>query len=426
MTEPENSPLVLFRQSALAHPDRLWALHELAPLVGVIARCWPGETLKESQRKERTLKLIEQAHVYITNSNPRVRAKLEQCTGDSIVQSLADTASLGLSLVKALGETHLVPYGTCCTHMTGYPGFIKLIIQTGMVASVQVDAAYQGEHFAVRGGTNPGIDHDIRTDDGFDRDDLRITHVYMIVNNLQGPPSWCVMNRQQIDKVRAASKASDGPWRYWYGEMAKKSVIRRGRKQIPLRTEDQSGQLLLRAMELDNRDFGILRAEAEKQQNVLWCDYLKRGHAAVDAEIISAHTESLPPPMDEEPTTESQATGGAQPGATAASPEPEQAAAPGTGAPPPPAPAEPAPATKKPTQKALDAFRARVKARRGGNSSLSDAEWIKIVSEAEVGCGLLEMNLKQFQQLGQALQAGKYDWDGGERLPDAGEGENDG
>jgi len=351
-----------------------------------------------------------------------VRAKLEQCTGDSIVQSLADTASLGLSLVKALGETHLVPYGTCCTHMTGYPGFIKLIIQTGMVASVQVDAAYQGEHFAVRGGTNPGIDHDIRTDDGFDRDDLRITHVYMIVNNLQGPPSWCVMNRQQIDKVRAASKASDGPWRYWYGEMAKKSVIRRGRKQIPLRTEDQSGQLLLRAMELDNRDFGILRAEAEKQQNVLWCDYLKRGHAAVDAEIISAHTESLPPPMDEEPTTESQATGGAQPGATAASPEPEQAAAPGTGAPPPPAPAEPA----NPSPRVLAGFRARVAAKRAGMSSMPDAEFIDTVCEAEIGCPLTGATVEQYERLNAALKAGEYTWDEGDRVPDAGEGKNDG
>jgi recombination protein RecT len=47
-----------------------------------------------------------------------------------------------------------------------------------------------------------------------------------------------VMSRADIDKVRAISKAKDGgPWVEWFDEMARKTVIRRLAKRLPMSTD---------------------------------------------------------------------------------------------------------------------------------------------------------------------------------------------
>lgn len=413
MPDADTHAIEVYRAAPLVSPERLWAMHDMPSLVGVIARCWPGGAMRDSDRKQRTLALIEQAIVYLANSPERLRAKALQCTAGSAIQALADTASLGFNLNRALGEAHLIPYGHCLTHMTGYRGFVKLIIQTGTVASCQVDAVYRGERFVVRAGTSPGIEHEVRTDEGFSRADEDLTHTYMVINNLQGPPSWCVMDRAQVDKVRASSKAQDGPWFYWYGEMAKKSVIRRGQKQIPLRTEDMSGRLLLHAMELDNRDFDLAQAEAAQGQRMLWRDYLGRGRAALTCDATGVPAEVT----DNGAAAESPESGGA---AIPAPPGPEStgaaAAGPGAAA---RRKARPKPPPEDVTAELMAKFRTHVARRRQGNSSLSDDEFIDGVFMAECGKGILSVTRAEFDAVGLALGAGKYDWDTGERVPDA-------
>ncbi len=47
-----------------------------------------------------------------------------------------------------------------------------------------------------------------------------------------------VMSRTQIEAVRSVSRAKDsGPWKSWWGEMAKKTVIRRLAKRLPMSTD---------------------------------------------------------------------------------------------------------------------------------------------------------------------------------------------
>jgi recombinational DNA repair protein RecT len=41
------------------------------------------------------------------------------------------------------------------------------------------------------------------------------------------------MSREEIEKIRAKSEASKGPWGEWFDEMAKKSVIKRASKLWP-------------------------------------------------------------------------------------------------------------------------------------------------------------------------------------------------
>lgn len=94
--------------------------------------------------------------------------------------------------------------------------------------------------------------HVVRENDDFDYalgDDPHITHkvpklgqprgeaigVYAIATLPDGTKKREVMTREDVEKIRAASKASgNGPWKDWWEEMARKSAIRRLFKLLPL------------------------------------------------------------------------------------------------------------------------------------------------------------------------------------------------
>lgn len=251
----DKTAIQTFQQQALGHPGRIKVLGTMPEILDGLAQQFPG---RAEDGLDKANRLLRQAYIHIANS--QAMDKLCRCSGESFLQSLLDCASLDLSLNKAQGEAYLVPYGPVCTMMVGYKGFLTLIYRTGAVHSVQVDAVYQGDEFAIRSGTNPGVTHVLAPD--VPRDDVHLRGVYCIVNHLDGPPSIEWMNREQIAQVQRSSKAAHGPWQYWYVEMAKKSVVRRMQKMLPKRADDLWGRKLLEAEEIDNRDFGLMRAEA--------------------------------------------------------------------------------------------------------------------------------------------------------------------
>lgn len=62
--------------------------------------------------------------------------------------------------------------------------------------------------------------------------------VYAIAKTKDGGVYTEVMTRGQIEQVRSVSKAKDnGPWVDWFDEMARKSVIRRLAKRLPMSTD---------------------------------------------------------------------------------------------------------------------------------------------------------------------------------------------
>jgi recombination protein RecT len=65
-----------------------------------------------------------------------------------------------------------------------------------------------------------------------------ITHVYCIAITKDKGTYIEVMSKEEIDQIRDVSRSKDGgPWKQWYGEMGKKSVIRRLSKRLPMSTD---------------------------------------------------------------------------------------------------------------------------------------------------------------------------------------------
>lgn len=132
-------------------------------------------------------------------------------------------------------------------------GLRKKIVQSGEVASLQTGLVYRAEMeagaFLYEVGLEPPIRHRPILDLPAEAltDDLIIA-AYSIAKMKDGTVSVEVMRRGEIDKVRQVSQTgavgrtgfngeareAKGPWVDWFGEMARKTVMRRHSKTLPM------------------------------------------------------------------------------------------------------------------------------------------------------------------------------------------------
>lgn len=199
--------------------------------------------------------------------NPKVLA----CTRVSILSALHEAAQLGLEPSGLLGSAYLVPYQRkvvvterrgdrdvqverrvmVAQLIPGYRGLIDLARRSGEIEAIWANVVHLRDAFRVVQGSSPHIEHEPFVADPRDppeeRDRGPIIGAYMIAR-LRGTSveqnEW--MPVDEIEVVRRSSRAKDdGPWITHYGEMARKSVVRRGSKYLPLTP------LFSRALELD-------------------------------------------------------------------------------------------------------------------------------------------------------------------------------
>lgn len=138
-------------------------------------------------------------------------------------------------------------------------GLRKKIVQSGEVASLQTGLVYRAEMEAGAFLYEIGLDNPIRHRPLLDLpaeelSDDKIVAAYSIAKMKDGTISVEVMRRGEIDKIRQMSqtgavgktyndgkpKQPKGPWVDWFGEMARKTVMRRHSKTLPM-----SGDLIV-------------------------------------------------------------------------------------------------------------------------------------------------------------------------------------
>ena len=262
---------------------------------GVIERSFPGE-IDSSARAKKAHALLEQACVHIACSE--VAANILRCTRESILQSLADCASVNLSLQKAMGEAYLVPYGAACTLMPGYRGLITLMVRTGAVWSVDTNAVYEGETFEPELGSVPRVRHIPRMD--VHRDWSHMVGVYAVARMANGPDTIELMNMEELLRIKKCVKAVNGPSKWWPEEWARKTVVRRLSKRFPKRGDDVTTEILAHAYELDNAHFDLQRNQADETLR----EHGRSLRAVAEREMIEGQVvEPAEPPPAEPPAT---------------------------------------------------------------------------------------------------------------------------
>jgi recombination protein RecT len=178
---------------------------------------------------------------------------LMRCTPASIVRAVMQSCQLGLEVNGPLGHAYLVPYGDECVLTPGYRGLIYLGKACGAISSAEARLVYEGEEFEVHYGTDPKIIHRPRFD--IDRSIENAVAAYFVARLPDGYRQFEVMTRDEIEHIRSKSRAKDkGPWVTDWGEMARKTVTRRGLKYIPPGNPDaEEARRLGAALELDTR-----------------------------------------------------------------------------------------------------------------------------------------------------------------------------
>lgn len=211
----------------------------------------------------------------------RKTPELMSCAPESFFGAVLQCAALGLEPGSALGHCYLLPFGNGkdksgranAQLIIGYRGMIDLARRSGQIVSLSAYCAHEKDEFEYSLGLNPDIRHipSPLADRG------PVTHVYAVAKLKGGGVQFEVMSRAEIEAVRKTSKAgSSGPWSSHWDEMAKKTVIRRLFKYLPVSIE------AVRAVEVDEK---ADRGEAVTTQDFLDGEFIEKGEDSDQKEI---------------------------------------------------------------------------------------------------------------------------------------------
>ena len=177
---------------------------------------------------------------------------LLNCAPESFFGAVLQCAQLGLEPGNALGHCYLLPFGNGkakdgrpnCQLIIGYRGMIDLARRSGQILSINAYCVHQSDDFSYELGLHPDIHHVPASV----ADRGPVSFVYAVAQLKGGGVQFEVMSRAEIEEVRKTSKAGQsGPWSSHWEEMAKKTVIRRLFKYLPVSIE------AVRAVEADEK-----------------------------------------------------------------------------------------------------------------------------------------------------------------------------
>jgi len=168
-------------------------------------------------------------------------AGLQNCTKESLQKAVLNIALTGLSLNPVLKYAYIIPRwspnGSVAVLEPSYQGLIKLLTDTGSIVAIYAHLVYEGDEFDVIYGTDIEINHKPKFKS------KEVTHVYAVAI-LSGSnfKQIEVMTIDDINDIKEKSesykafknnKVKSCIWVEHFGEMAKKTVIKRIFKYLP-------------------------------------------------------------------------------------------------------------------------------------------------------------------------------------------------
>lgn len=183
------------------------------------------------------------AHV---NANRFMKSVALACAADpkliyadrtSFFRAVGTAARLGLEIGGgATGGCYLVRFFNSkknvdmITFMPDYRGLIDLARRSGAIATCWATTVRENDELFIEQGSEPKIVHKPAL-----KNRGKAWLWYAVVRHRDGTTQFDWMDREEVDRIRARSKASgSGPWVTDFDEMAKKTVIRRLLKGVPM------------------------------------------------------------------------------------------------------------------------------------------------------------------------------------------------
>lgn len=196
-----------------------------------------------------TKQMLDNAKIPLANLDP-----------NSIREAFKASLDTGIPVDKRQ-LAYIVKYGNKIEYQIGFKGFISRIKEIYPTASVKAELVYEGDIF------------NVEKIDGKARYTHKMSNPFASVRTMTGAYAFVqytdkgkeysfieTMSKEEVDKIRGKAKTAY-VWNEWYGEMAKKAVIRRLCKTLFI------GDPKIAIMEdIDNKSFDI-------QQEPVHIDY---------------------------------------------------------------------------------------------------------------------------------------------------------
>lgn len=199
------------------------------------------------------------------NSNP----KLLQCSPQSLLAAIMNSAQLGLEFNTPLGEAYLIPYGNQVQFQIGYQGLLKLAHNTGQFKRITAKEVHENDDFDINYGTGE-IHHSpvIRGESGV------VIGYYAVYETKEGGRDSFYMSKEDAEaygkKFSKSYYKKDGPWQQNPEAMAKKSCIIQVLKYAPKAIDKPE---LGQAMAFDNQIFKSSRKDVITGETSFDIDY---------------------------------------------------------------------------------------------------------------------------------------------------------
>lgn len=145
----------------------------------------------------------------------------------------AATKAAQMGLLPDGREGAIVTFKDQAQWMPMTAGIMKLVRNSGEISTWSVQAVYERDQFDFMLGDDEHITHKPALSNRG-----KLIAVYSIVTMKDGEKSREVMSVEDVDAIRKRSRSANaGPWVTDYAEMAKKTVVRRHSKRLPLSTD---------------------------------------------------------------------------------------------------------------------------------------------------------------------------------------------
>lgn len=151
----------------------------------------------------------------------------------AVINAVTNIAAIGISLNPAKKQAYLVPRkGKICLDIS-YMGLMDLAMATGSVKWAKASVVHEADNFALNGFDGPPA-HQYNP---FSKDRGPVVGVYVVVKTADGDYLTDCMSKDDVDAImnrsESAKSGKSSPWKTDYGEMAKKTVVKRAYKYWP-------------------------------------------------------------------------------------------------------------------------------------------------------------------------------------------------
>lgn len=202
----------------------------------------------------------------------------------SVIAAVVNIAAIGISLNPAKKQAYLVPRdGKICLDIS-YMGLMDLAIDSGSIRWGQAELVYETDTFALN-----GVDQQpTHQRNPFAKDRGDVVGVYVVVKTADGDFLTDTMSREEIDGIMNRSQSvksgKSSPWKTDWGEMAKKTVVKRAYKYWPkterlhtaihhLNTDGGEGLAVLSGQQTQQQALpAALSAEQEAERTALYAN----------------------------------------------------------------------------------------------------------------------------------------------------------